>query len=544
MRPRLPSLAGRLATTLAAVLGIVALGIAAGIAVGPASAAPDGRKAEALEGLIERFRAAEGRHDDAGYEVARRALDAIADLATDDARRVLEKLAAEHKNGDRRQLVLVLSALVRQGGPAEIESAIKTAEGAHDDAVLETLPIVLASARRPEGVKHLREAAFLTATPDVKARIARALGLMADKAAVVPLLMMLREDDVRVRAEVLLALADLGDESAFPHMNTYLKVADPRLREVAARGMGVLGSPRAVPHLIAALADGAPLVAESAARALGLLGSPAAVTPLIDRLALAVKPPGPAAGKGGGAALDAQASDLRVADTIEKALERLTGMALGDDPELWRAWWKENRDKPPPDTSRPNTPTTVSGPRYYGFGVRSSRVLFVLDVSGSMGWNGRLETARKELVQVLEHLPQKTRFGIVTFGDAADSWTDKLVYATPENVRKAVRHVDRLEPGRGTNSYGALRLAFKDEDVDTIFFLSDGAPTVGDLTEPGAILADVREMNRFRRVVIHTIALIMGDPPPNAMVAENPQAMIAFMKMLAEQNDGKYVEKR
>jgi hypothetical protein len=282
------------------------------------------------------------------------------------------------------------------------------------------------------------------------------------------------------------------------------------------------------------------LVVESAARSLGLLGSPAAVPALIDRLAIAVKPEPAGASS---AAADARASDLRLADTIEKALERLTGVALGDDPDLWRAWWKENKDKPPADTSRPNAPTTVSGPRYYGFGVRSSRVMFVLDVSGSMGWNERLETARKELVQVLEHLPARTRFGIVTFSDEARVWTEKLVYATPENVRKSVRQVERLEPIKGTNSFEALRLAFQDEDVDTIFFLSDGSPTVGRVTDPDAILADVREFNRFRRVRVNTIALIMGDPPPQWVAGENRVAMISFMKRLAEQNDGKYVEK-
>jgi HEAT repeat protein len=519
---------------------VVGTGLALAASAGFASA--DGRKGDVLDGLLERYHAVEGRHDDAGYETARQVLEEIADVATEESRRLLLRLAGDHKNGDRRHLVLVLSALVRQGGPAEVDAANRIAEGAHDDSVVATLPHVLAAARREDAIAHLRQAAFLTATPDVKARIARALGLMGDKGSVVALLMMLREDDVRVRSEVLSALADLGDESAFPHMATFLKVPDARVREVAARALGALASPRAVPHLVAALADGATLVVESAARSLGLLGSPAAVDPLIDRLALALKPATPAGKAPPGP--DGQASDLRLADTIEKALERLTGMALGDDPDLWRAWWKENRDKPPADTSRPNAPTTVSGPRYYGFGVRSSRVLFVLDVSGSMGWNERLETARKELVQVLEHLPQRTRFGIVTYSDVADAWTEKLVYATPENVRKAVRHVERLEPLRATNTYDALRLAFKDEDVDTVFFLSDGSPTVGALTDPDAILADVREMNRFRRVRINTIALIKGDPPPRAEAEENRPAMVSFMKRLAEQNDGKYVEKK
>ena len=525
---------------------LVALAALCLLAASPAAgfASPDGKRSEdVLDSYVARYRSVEGRRDDAAFETQREALEQIADLASEASRKVLRDLAQEQRNGDRRRLALVLGALVRQGGPAEVDAAIKSAEASRDGTLLEALPRILAGARRREGVQHLRGPAFAAATPEVKARIARAMGLMGDKEAVVVLVAALREEDVRVRAEVLLALGDLGDETAFPNMQMFLKAPDARVREVAARALGTLGSGRAVPHLVAALSDAASLVVESAARSLGLLGSPNAVSPLIERLAVAAaaspepapKPAPPA---------DPRASDLRLVDTLEHALERLTGMTLGDDPEMWRAWWKENKDKPPADTSRPNAPTTVSGPRYYGFGVRSSRVLFVLDVSRSMSWNDRLETARKELVQVLEHLPQRTRFGVQTFSDATDAWTEKLVFATAENVRKAVRYVERLQPVRGTNTYEALRLAFKDEDVDTIFFLSDGAPTWGPVTEPDAILADVRELNRFRRVHIHTIALVKGEPPASAAASENPVAMISFMKRLAEENDGKYVEKR
>jgi HEAT repeat protein len=525
-----PRFAVRCLLALAALLASPAAGFAS----------PD-RPSDVIEALVERYRSVEGRFDDHGYETARITLEQLADLGSEEARRTLRDLAAELKHGDRRRLGIALTALVRQGGPTEIDFAIKVAESTRDDSVVDALPHYLAAARRPEGVRHLRGPVLSTATPAVKARVARALGLMGDREAVVPLLAMLREEDVRVRAEVLMAIADLGDESAFPHLVMFLKAADPRVREVTARAMGVLASPRAVPHLVAALSDPATLVAESAARSLGLLGSPGGVEPLIDRLALASKPAAP--GKPAPAG-EARPSDLRLADTIAKALERLTGMTLGDDADLWRAWWKENKDRPPAETSRPNAPTTISGPRYYGFGVRSSRVMFVLDVSGSMAWNERLETARKELVQVLEHLPARTRFGIVTFSEVADPWTERLVFATPENVRKAVRHVERLIAVGGTNSHDALRKAFQDEDVDTIFFLSDGSPTVGALTDPDAILAEVRELNRFRRVRVNTIALIKGDPPPRAVQGENPAAMTSLMKRLADQNDGKYVEKR
>jgi len=165
-------------------------------------------------------------------------------------------------------------------------------------------------------------------------------------------------------------------------------------------------------------------------------------------------------------------------------------------------------------------------------------------VSRSMGWNGRLETAQKELQQVLERLPATTKFDVVTFSDAAQAWAGKLGFATPETVRRAVRFVERLEVVNGTNTYDALRRALEDEEADTVFFLSDGSPTVGPVVDPEQILTDVRERNRWRRVRIHTIALTRGEAPAVFQASEDPVAAASFMRRLAKENDGEFREVR
>ena len=516
---------------LAAFLALAASALAAA----PASA-------DVVDDLVARYRSVGGRHDDSAHQFQRETLEQIADLQTPASRKALRSLVDDERRGDRKRLVLILAALVRRGSPDDVDLAIREAEISRDAAVIGALPRILAAAQAEDTRAYLRGPALAKASPLVKPQLVRALGASGGKPAVAALLDVLRADDVLLRSEALLALAEIGDDSAFPAMSLFVKAADARVRDVAARALGMLGSPRAVPILVATLEDADPRVVESAAAALGMLSAEAAVPALIDRLEKALGKPAakPPAGKPPAR----EPEDLRLVDGLLRALQRVTGMSLGDDPDLWRAWWKEARDRPRGgSTERPDAPTTVSGPRYYGFHVRSSRVAFVLDVSRSMSWNGRLETAQKELVQALEHLPARTRFNLLTYSDVARAWEEKLVPATAENTRHAVRYVQRLEPQNGTNIWDGLRLAFRDEDVDTIFFLSDGTPTVGTVVDQDAILAEVREMNRWRRVRIHTVALVKGEAPV-VSAEENPVAASAFMRRLAEENDGEFREVR
>lgn len=477
-----------------------------------------------MDDLVRRWRATGGRHDDLAYASERAALEALADLDTEAARKALAELVRETGSGpagqDVRRMLVVLAAFVRRGGPAEMDEAIRAAERAREPYAVAALARVLAGALRADAREHLRSTVLLRGPPVVRAQAARALGAMGDKASVVPLLLALRDEDVVLRTEALFALGELREERAVPSMTPFLRVPDARVREATARALGVLGSARALAGLVQALDDPAPLVVESAANALALLGQANAVAPLLDRWDRT------------------RGKDLRLEDGFERALARLTGVSLGGDPELWRAWWKENRDREGPARTRPEAPTTIAGPRYYGFGVRSSRVTFVVDVSRSMGWNDRLDTARKELLEVLAHLPPTTRFDLVRYSDRAHPWAGRLEPATPENVRKASRFVDRLEPENATNIHDALRVAFLDEDVDTIYFLSDGTPTAGSIVDPEALLAEVRAINRWRRIRIHTIALTRGEPPAGFAGGEDPAASAAFMKRLAEENDG------
>ena len=78
--------------------------------------------------------------------------------------------------------------------------------------------------------------------------------------------------------------------------------------------------------------------------------------------------------------------------------------------------------------------------------------------------------------------------------------------------------------------------------MESIYFLSDGHPTMGFTTDSDEILQAVRQHQHRRSVVIHTIAYIKGEPPPQYRNDVPPKrSLIDLMQRLAEQNSGHFV---
>ena len=339
------------------------------------------------------------------------------------------------------------------------------------------------------------------------------------------LLGLLDEKLPEVRVEAVRSLAALGDDRAVDLLLARLQDEDDRVRDAAALALGRLGDERAGEALVQALRDECGRVVESAALALGALGDPALIPDLIERLH------------------ETADIDERVAYACARALETITGKAIGLDPDRWTDWWDAVKDRPfeRADPEREaHEGRTVPANQYYGFPIYSSRVVFVLDVSKSMNACKRLESAQAELVKVIEHLPCSTKFNIVIFSDGANAWEKELALADPAAIKKAVKFVQRQKTQNKTNTWAALQLALKDEEVDTIFFLSDGQPSVGAISDADRILAEMRAANRYRRVRIHCVALLTGEAPTSHAEAKDMERAEAFMRSLAADHDGAF----
>jgi Mg-chelatase subunit ChlD len=116
-------------------------------------------------------------------------------------------------------------------------------------------------------------------------------------------------------------------------------------------------------------------------------------------------------------------------------------------------------------------------------------IALVIDCSGSMGSEDKLEYARAAAISLIDRLRRDDVVSVVTFDDSAQL----LVPAQP--VGDTARLKDRiaaLTPGSGTNIYDGLRLGYREarkyagrEGVSRVILLSDGEVTAG-VTDPAA----------------------------------------------------------
>lgn len=111
-------------------------------------------------------------------------------------------------------------------------------------------------------------------------------------------------------------------------------------------------------------------------------------------------------------------------------------------------------------------------------------MVFVLDTSGSMREDGKLEQAKKALKFGLDSLKPGDRFTVLNFATTVNSFSSTLM--NQSELTAAKKWVDALESTGGTAINEALLEALKLQTNDkqrnfTIIFFTDGKPTVGEV---------------------------------------------------------------
>lgn len=216
--------------------------------------------------------------------------------------------------------VSALRGVVDAAGAEHLTDVLK-----HDNWVVRAnLVYVLTGVKTPAAIKLLGATVHGDREVRVRVMAARALGRVADKAAVNVLIAAMKDPDPLVRKEaayslkiaremgnyqiylavkamtpltrdkdqgvrhyVAMAFKEIGSSNALRPLRTLLKDPDATVRYYAADALGVIKGRRAVPALIAALEaekDPKGRVQLALVRALGATGDPRATTPLIGCL--------------------------------------------------------------------------------------------------------------------------------------------------------------------------------------------------------------------------------------------------------------------
>lgn len=160
-----------------------------------------------------------------------------------------------------------------------------------------------------------------------------------------------------------------------------------------------------------------------------------------------------------------------------------------------------------------------AGTSFFGVSSRGTRFAYIVDVSGSMGQERKIDVCMRELARSIEALPDYAYFYVVLFSSqpvqppAQRGWTR----ARPETISRLIRWLNQVDPRGGTQPEPAFSQAFSvPARPDVIFFLTDGQI-------PAETPETVEALNsRGKRVVINAIAF--GDPTSQELLKQIARA--------------------
>ncbi len=143
----------------------------------------------------------------------------------------------------------------------------------------------------------------------------------------------------------------------------------------------------------------------------------------------------------------------------------------------------------------------------------NASLTFVIDTSGSMEQDNRIDLVRTSLIRLVEELRDEDEVAIVTYG------SDGRVVLEPTRVRNADRIIEAIEDlrtGGSTNleaglelGYGLADETFDRDRINRVILTSDGVANAG-LTDPDALVRMIRD-DADRGVQLISVGVGMGN---------------------------------
>ncbi|MCA8941963.1 MAG: HEAT repeat domain-containing protein, partial [Planctomycetes bacterium] len=398
--------------------------------------------------------------------------------------------------------------------------------------------------------KNLRDAAAVAdrAAADAALQI---LGMRDSESARTAVLEATMRLPPKLRTRALDVLSDFADLSVVPHFIELLRDRDPNMRIAALNAIGKALGPHTdetehstmskdvEKHCATALdamrnilkKDKVWQVRAAACHSLAQLKTSKVIPVLIDGLDAELR-----------RKKDPWAMDVR----LHRTLEHLTGQSvpLGSTAP-WRSFWSKEKGRfrfAKPGEADARNAASSDGEKYekfFALDLSSDRVLFLLDFSGSMDEPITLKTELtstkpgqtivkaklvvEEMKKLIMSLPDGAIFNLIVFSDDVRVWRpDGEGRPLPVKLDDSSRDdllgsfLDNLSPQGPTNLYGALDRAIGlagrgiddgsyTAEFDTLYVLSDGAPTYGEIRDKDRIRELVRDANRLKQLTIHSV---------------------------------------
>ncbi len=247
-------------------------------------------------------------------------------------------------------------------------------------------------------------------------------------------------------------------------------------------------------------------------------------------------------------------------DECVATLAVLTRQKFGDDAEAWRAWFEKHRaaieanrfDARNVEVQEVKTREQPVRTAFYGIPTSSRGIIFVVEgglplllpadvalarsksfwdwVIGNPEWKREhvrhKEVLQEQLAGALKRLHPETRFGVITFMDGFKVkriGERRMLKNNTRDLKAARRFLDVHAP-KGfrsvlANLATAMEMAGLDPkadhalggpQADTVYVFSDGSMRGGRFLYVAAELAAFERLNRFRRLVVHTIRMASG----------------------------------
>jgi hypothetical protein len=400
------------------------------------------------------------------------------------------------------------------------------------------------------------------------AAVLRVLGGHKSVEAKLELLKACRSMPTELRVQAVNSMAKDANLELLPTMIELLRDTEPNVRIAACNAIGVALQPHvdetlgkeAVPETLALrdqslakleeilLREPIWQVRAAAAFAMAVMRCKAAIPSLIRGLDAELQ-----------RKKDPWAMDVR----LHRLLEGLTGQnVVRGTITPWKEFWAREGDSftvRRKDAEKPQQDNRYQ--RFFNLEVESDRVLFVVDFSGSMEEDIQLQSGQtgapagqkttkaqlvvSELKKLVMSLPDGAMLNMIVFSDEVRIWRQEGGHPALVKVDDAARDdllgrfLDSLRPSGPTNLHGALSKALDfagrslhdkaySAGFDTIYVITDGAPSAGAVTDKEEIRRLVREANQLRQLTIHCITF----------GAKNDTS---FLKPMAEENGGRHI---